>query len=92
MQNTQQLVINWHLTEACNYSCQYCYAAWNKATNPRELINDAGQTLELLTELSPSVTLVVRLINFNRTDNTEFNNGLLQHRLQRTNAQENDAA
>ncbi len=40
----------------------------------------------------PSVTLVVRLINFNRTDNTEFNNGLLQHRLQRTNAQENDAA
>ena len=46
MQNTQQLVINWHLTEACNYSCQYCYAAWNKATNPRELINDAGQTLE----------------------------------------------
>ena len=51
MQNTQQLVINWHLTEACNYSCQYCYAAWNKATNPRELINDAGQTLELLTEL-----------------------------------------
>lgn len=30
---------------------------------------------------APSVTLVVRLINFNRTDKTECNNGLLQHRL-----------
>lgn len=20
-----ELVINWHLTEACNYRCQYCY-------------------------------------------------------------------
>jgi len=33
----------------------------------------------------PSVTLVVRLINFNRTDNTEFNNGFLQRRFQRAN-------
>ena len=31
--------------------------------------------------ITPSVTLVVRLINFNRTDKTECNNGLLQHRL-----------
>ena len=30
---------------------------------------------------SPSVTLVVRLINFNRTDKTECNNGLLQYRF-----------
>ena len=30
---------------------------------------------------APSVTLVVRLINFNRTDKTECNNGLLQHRF-----------
>ena len=42
--------------------------------------------------LPPSVTLVVRLINFNRTDNTEFNNGFLQRRFQRANDQENDAA
>lgn len=21
----EELVINWHLTEACNYRCQYCY-------------------------------------------------------------------
>ena len=30
---------------------------------------------------APSVTLVVRLINFNRTDKSECNNGLLQHRF-----------
>lgn len=23
-----ELVINWHITEACNYSCRYCYASW----------------------------------------------------------------
>lgn len=51
MHNTQQLVINWHLTEACNYKCQYCYAAWNKATNTRELIYDTGRTEELLRAL-----------------------------------------
>ena len=41
---------------------------------------------------APSVTLVVRLINFNRTDKTECNDGFLQHRFQRANGQENDAA
>lgn len=23
-----ELVINWHITEACNYRCRYCYAHW----------------------------------------------------------------
>ena len=26
-----ELVINWHITEACNYSCKYCYASWQHA-------------------------------------------------------------
>ena len=23
-------VINWHVTEACNYRCGYCYAHWDR--------------------------------------------------------------
>lgn len=45
------LVINWHLTEACNYRCQYCYATWNESASPRELIHDFERTTALLSEL-----------------------------------------
>lgn len=45
------LVINWHLTEACNYSCRYCYAIWEHATLSRELIRDSDKTEALLAEL-----------------------------------------
>lgn len=51
MQKTIPLVLNWHLTEACNYRCQYCYAAWNEAPCRRELIHDPEQTIALLNEL-----------------------------------------
>ncbi|WP_333985250.1 viperin family antiviral radical SAM protein [Ectopseudomonas khazarica] len=51
MQSPTQLVLNWHLTEACNYRCQYCYAAWKESACPRELIHDAEQTTALLREL-----------------------------------------
>jgi radical S-adenosyl methionine domain-containing protein 2 len=48
---TDQLVINWHITEACNYRCGYCYAAWDQAAKHSELIRDeqrAGTLLETL--------------------------------------------
>lgn len=32
--STHELVINWHITEVCNYSCTYCFAKWNR---PNEL-------------------------------------------------------
>lgn len=35
-----ELVINWHITEACNYACKYCYATWRKPTSPREVFHD----------------------------------------------------
>lgn len=31
---TKELVINWHLTEVCNYACKYCFAKWGR---PNEL-------------------------------------------------------
>lgn len=45
-----QVVINWHMTEACNYSCGYCYAKWAKSDGI-ELIRDAASTQALLESL-----------------------------------------
>lgn len=47
----EELTINWHVTEACNYGCQYCYAKWTSRPNPRELFHDPVRTRSLLTEL-----------------------------------------
>jgi len=46
-----ELTINWHVTEACNYRCQYCYAKWKDYPNPRELFHDRDRTRGLLIEL-----------------------------------------
>ncbi|MDF2075395.1 viperin family antiviral radical SAM protein [Pseudomonas mendocina] len=44
-----ELVVNWHITEACNYKCRYCYAKWNGAG--RELLHNWKRTRNLLDEL-----------------------------------------
>lgn len=44
-----ELVINWHLTEACNYRCRYCYAHW--AGNGRELIHQVPAAAQMLENL-----------------------------------------
>lgn len=49
-QDGLQLVINWHLTEVCNYSCKYCYAKWGKH-DKRELIHDERSIGNLLSQL-----------------------------------------
>lgn len=46
---SNELVINWHLTEACNYSCRYCYSKWDAST--KELLHDAASSERLLSEL-----------------------------------------
>jgi len=46
-----ELTINWHVTEACNYRCQYCYAHWKDRPDPRELFHDPRRTRTLLDEL-----------------------------------------
>jgi radical S-adenosyl methionine domain-containing protein 2 len=51
MHNPTPLVLNWHLTEACNYRCQYCYATWSESSCRRELIHDPERTTALLNEL-----------------------------------------
>ena len=49
--NPKQLVINWHLTEACNYSCRYCYAHWQRDEDVKDLIRQEYQIHQLLLEL-----------------------------------------
>lgn len=44
-----ELVINWHITEACNYRCRYCYAHWEG--RDRELVHDTQATALMLENL-----------------------------------------
>jgi radical S-adenosyl methionine domain-containing protein 2 len=46
----RQIVINWHLTEACNYECDFCYAKWVKVKE-RELIHDGANTQGMLRQI-----------------------------------------
>ncbi|WP_354622943.1 viperin family antiviral radical SAM protein [Psychromonas sp. MME2] len=41
-----ELVINYHVTEICNYSCKFCYAKWDR---PNE-IHTQGYNAELMLE------------------------------------------
>jgi radical S-adenosyl methionine domain-containing protein 2 len=47
---THQKVVNWHLTEACNYACDFCYAKWDKPRE-RELIHDGARTRALIGQI-----------------------------------------
>lgn len=49
--SVEELVINWHLTEACNYRCQYCYSAWAKTSSNGELHRDQQGIVRLLKSL-----------------------------------------
>ncbi|WP_417788695.1 viperin family antiviral radical SAM protein [Terasakiella pusilla] len=46
-----ELTINWHITEACNYRCQYCYAQWKDQPDSRELFHSLGNSTKLLSKL-----------------------------------------
>jgi len=44
------LVINWHVTEACNFRCRYCYAKWQQPDG-HEVIRNPSATARLLEAL-----------------------------------------
>ncbi|KEQ16803.1 viperin family antiviral radical SAM protein [Endozoicomonas numazuensis] len=47
-QTVSELVINWHITEACNYDCKFCYAKWGRPDEIHrepKLINDTLNSL-----------------------------------------------
>jgi len=46
-----ELVINWHITEACNYGCKFCYAKWDAPCNRRDLVKSVPDSRELLLQI-----------------------------------------
>ena len=61
----QELTINWHITEACNYSCHYCFAKWNK--NGKEILHSSDSIEALMREITKLPML------FNQYRGTDFN-------------------
>ena len=45
----KELVVNWHITEACNYKCYYCFAKWGKQKN--EILNNDQSITKLMNEI-----------------------------------------
>lgn len=45
----KELVINWHITEVCNYDCKYCFAKWGR---PNELHRSVEEIEKLLDNLA----------------------------------------
>jgi len=47
-----ELVINFHMTEACNYRCDYCYATWDTGCHSKELHRIEGAVEALIDKLA----------------------------------------
>jgi len=52
MTKPNELVINFHMTEACNYRCDYCYATWDTGCHSKELHRQEGAVEKLIDELA----------------------------------------
>lgn len=48
---TRELVINWHMTEACNYRCRYCYSKWHAEGAGKELFHSPEASAAMLAEI-----------------------------------------
>jgi radical S-adenosyl methionine domain-containing protein 2 len=44
-----QIVYNWHITERCNYKCEFCFAKWG---SPKEIWKNPNIVRKILNELS----------------------------------------
>lgn len=52
-----KIVINYHLTEACNYKCFYCFAKWQNK-NQKEVLHSKEKVHQLMFEISLLPTLL----------------------------------
>ena len=46
-----QLVVNWHVLEKCNFKCRYCFAHWGNCDHQQEIWRNSILSRKLLTEL-----------------------------------------
>lgn len=64
MKNT--ITVNWHLTQACNYHCHYCFAHYQRASLP--IIHNNPELIKaLLSKLHSSLSAIYK------TDNLRLN-------------------
>jgi len=59
---TKELVVNWHITEACNYKCDYCFAKWD--SNSKEVLHSPIK-IETLIEQIDNIRHVLNKSNKN---------------------------
>jgi radical S-adenosyl methionine domain-containing protein 2 len=52
MTSTSEMVINFHMTEACSYRCGYCYATWEGNDSQAELHHSSQYIQSLLIKLA----------------------------------------
>lgn len=52
MTTVSEIVINFHMTEECNYRCGYCYAKWEGNQSKTELHHSFGDIESLLLKLA----------------------------------------
>jgi radical S-adenosyl methionine domain-containing protein 2 len=50
-QPTDELVINWHLIEQCNYQCRYCFSKWAAPTSTAVIYRSKERTTRFLAQL-----------------------------------------
>lgn len=53
----KELVVNWHITESCNFKCQYCFAHWNKPCKV-ELLHSEYDVKALLNQISDMTNII----------------------------------
>lgn len=47
----KELVVNWHITEACNFKCTYCFAKWEEKPCKKELLHSEEDIRALLDQM-----------------------------------------
>lgn len=47
-ETVNELVVNWHVTEACNYACRYCFSKWHPDIKGKKIIHDSTASRNLL--------------------------------------------
>lgn len=47
----KELVVNWHITEACNFKCAYCFAKWEEKPCKKELLHSEESIVKLLDQI-----------------------------------------
>ena len=52
MTKIDEIVINFHMTEACNFKCGYCYAKWSDNYSETELHHSSSHINSLMQKLS----------------------------------------